>query len=64
MAEIYTYFIKYDLKRLEMYANKLADNHLIMDLLPHIARLYFSQKFPELKLTVVQKVSLSYRNKL
>ncbi|XP_012286930.1 RNA cytidine acetyltransferase [Orussus abietinus] len=35
------YFTKYDLKRLEIYSNNMADYHLIMDLLPTLARLYF-----------------------
>ncbi|XP_072747429.1 RNA cytidine acetyltransferase [Anoplolepis gracilipes] len=35
------YFTSYDLKRLQMYSNNMADYHLIMDLLPSLARLYF-----------------------
>ncbi|KAK2580182.1 hypothetical protein KPH14_012448 [Odynerus spinipes] len=35
------YFTSYDLKRLDMYSNNMADYHLIMDLLPPLARLYF-----------------------
>ncbi|KAL2712670.1 RNA cytidine acetyltransferase [Vespula squamosa] len=35
------YFTSYDLKRLDMYSNNMADYHLIMDLLPSLARLYF-----------------------
>lgn len=32
----------YDLKRLESYAKNLVDFHLIMDLVPTIARLHFA----------------------
>ncbi|CAL1689574.1 unnamed protein product [Lasius platythorax] len=35
------HFTSYDLKRLQMYSNNMADYHLIMDLLPSLARLYF-----------------------
>jgi len=31
----------FDLKRLESYSNNLVDFHLIMDLVPSIAKLYF-----------------------
>jgi N-acetyltransferase 10 len=35
-------FTPHDLKRLDAYSRSLVDYHLIMDLLPSIARLYFS----------------------
>ncbi|KAK9245310.1 GNAT acetyltransferase 2-domain-containing protein [Lipomyces tetrasporus] len=38
-------FSPYDLKRLESYANNLLDYHVIVDLLPPIAQLYFQNKF-------------------
>ena len=34
----------FDLKRLESYANNLVDFHLIMDLVPTLAKLYFSKQ--------------------
>ncbi|KAK9326295.1 GNAT acetyltransferase 2-domain-containing protein [Lipomyces orientalis] len=37
-------FSQYDLKRLESYANNLLDYHVIVDLLPPIAQLYFQNK--------------------
>lgn len=57
-TELSVYFSNYDLKRLEMYANKLADYHLIVDLVPHIARIYFMYKMPNTKLSLVQQVGL------
>ncbi|KAJ8299182.1 hypothetical protein KUTeg_023242 [Tegillarca granosa] len=40
-AELENYFTKYDVKRLELYAQNMVDYHLIVDLLPAIGRLYF-----------------------
>lgn len=36
----------FDLKRLDSYANNLLDYHVIVDLLPLIAALYFSERLP------------------
>lgn len=36
----------FDLKRLESYANNLLDYHVIVDLLPLIAALYFTERLP------------------
>ncbi|KAL4195527.1 hypothetical protein AMTRI_Chr05g73770 [Amborella trichopoda] len=41
----------YDMERLDAYANNLADYHLILDLVPILARLYSEERIP---------VSLSY----
>ncbi|XP_067937796.1 RNA cytidine acetyltransferase-like [Watersipora subatra] len=57
-VEVDIYFSKYDLKRLEMYANKLVDYHLIMDMLPYLAKLYFSGKMADIRLSVVQQALL------
>ena len=35
----------YDIKRLESYANNMLDFHVIMDMLPTIAAMYFAGKF-------------------
>jgi N-acetyltransferase 10 len=43
----------FDMKRLESYASNMIDYHLILDLLPALARLYFSGK-TGLQLTTVQ----------
>ncbi len=37
-------FNAYDIKRLEMYSQNLVDYHLVIDLVPEIARLYFLNK--------------------
>lgn len=37
----------HDLKRLELYGRNLCDHHLVTDLLPTIARLYFGGRFGE-----------------
>eukprot|EP00794_Sanderia_malayensis_P007918 gene7918-8773_t len=37
-------FTKYDLRRLELYSRNMVDYHLIVDLLPKIAELYFQSR--------------------
>lgn len=46
----------FDLKRLELYSQNMIDYHLIMDLMPAIAELYFLQRLPDLHLSAVQQV--------
>lgn len=53
-SELDMFMTKYDVKRLEMYANNLADFHLVMDLLPALARLYFLNYMGEVRLPAVQ----------
>ncbi|KAI5481826.1 hypothetical protein MNV49_000103 [Pseudohyphozyma bogoriensis] len=54
-AEVRNLFSPFDLKRLDSYANNMLDYHVILDLLPTLAALYFSQRFPEeVKLSGVQ----------
>jgi N-acetyltransferase 10 len=45
--EIHFFFSSRDLKRLESYSRNLVDYHMIMDLLPALAVLYFGGKFGE-----------------
>ncbi|OCB85081.1 DUF699-domain-containing protein [Sanghuangporus baumii] len=45
----------FDLKRLDSYANNLLDYHVILDLLPTIATLYFEKRLgPEVHLSALQ----------
>ncbi|KAG8682733.1 hypothetical protein FRC09_016557, partial [Ceratobasidium sp. 395] len=45
----------FDLKRLESYANSLIDYHVVLDLLPSLATLYFTRRLgPEVKLNAIQ----------
>jgi len=49
----------YDLKRLEKYADQMVDYHLILDLIPTLATLYFMQRLsPEVSLSSVQQAIL------
>lgn len=57
-AELDVYFTSYDVKRLEMYSNNLADYHLIIDLMPNLARIYFLHQMGDVQLSAVQSVSL------
>lgn len=52
-------FSPFDLKRLDSYANNLLDYHVIVDLLPPLALLYFGNKMGEsVKLSSVQSAIL------
>lgn len=53
-ADLSTILSPYDLKRLESYANNMLDYHVILDLLPLIADLYFSDRL-KLSLSGVQR---------
>lgn len=39
--DLLSHFTAYDLKRLDSYSNNLLDYHVILDLLPQLAELYF-----------------------
>nr|ASF90282.1 hypothetical protein SPAR01368 [Bartheletia paradoxa] len=55
VKELRRLFTPFDLKRLESYANNMLDYHVILDLLPTIAGLYFAQRLPaDVKLSAVQ----------
>ncbi|KAI9802178.1 MAG: killer toxin resistant protein [Sarcosagium campestre] len=47
----------FDLKRLDSYANNMLDYHVILDLLPMMATLYFTRRLP-LRLSGVQSALL------
>lgn len=43
------------MKRLESYANNALDYHVVLDLLPVVANLYFDRRLgPDVRLTVAQ----------
>ena len=57
--ELEAHITLYDLKRLELYSQQLVDYHMITDLLPSVAKLYFSGRMdPSVKLSVVQSAIL------
>jgi N-acetyltransferase 10 len=52
-------FSPFDLKRLESYANNALDYHVILDLMPVVAGLYFQTRLGgEVKLTAIQSAIL------
>ena len=53
-AELDTMLSPFDLKRLESYANNMLDYHVVLDLIPTLATLYFTGRLPSVKLTGVQ----------
>uniref|UniRef100_A0A8B9FYS5 RNA cytidine acetyltransferase n=1 Tax=Amazona collaria TaxID=241587 RepID=A0A8B9FYS5_9PSIT len=53
-AELESVFIPYDLKRLEMYSRNMVDYHLIMDMVPTIARMFFLNQMGDVSLSAAQ----------
>ncbi|KAL4224487.1 N-acetyltransferase 10 [Mactra antiquata] len=53
MTELENYLTRYDIKRLELYSQNMVDYHLIMDLVPTIARIYFLD-IVDVHLSIVQ----------
>ncbi|KAF1932368.1 DUF699-domain-containing protein [Didymella exigua CBS 183.55] len=54
-AELDALFSPFDLKRLDSYANNMLDYHVILDMLPSIATLYFTGRLKtQIKLSGVQ----------
>ena len=57
--ELDEFFSPFDLKRLDSYANNMLDHHVILDMIPIIANLYFSGRMsPAISLTGVQSTIL------
>ena len=44
----------YDIKRLELYSNNMADHHLVTDLLPALAKLVITKQLGDVHLSAVQ----------
>ncbi|XP_058806427.1 RNA cytidine acetyltransferase [Phymastichus coffea] len=53
-----TYFTGYDVARLEKYGNNMSDYHLIMDLIPPLAKLYFLNLMKNIHFSAVQSAIL------
>lgn len=54
-GELDAMFSPFDLKRLDSYANNMLDYHVILDMIPSIANLYFTSRLsPSVSLTGVQ----------
>lgn len=54
-SELLMYFTTYDIQRLELYSSNMVDYHLIVDLLPELSRLFFTERI-NIHLSVVQCV--------
>ncbi|CAE6447167.1 unnamed protein product [Rhizoctonia solani] len=55
LTELNFLLTPFDLKRLEAYANSLIDYHVVLDLLPTLAALYFGKRLgPDMKLNAIQ----------
>ncbi|KAH0620800.1 hypothetical protein JD844_021579 [Phrynosoma platyrhinos] len=56
--ELEAVFTPYDLKRLEMYSRNMVDYHLIMDMIPTIAKMYFLKQLGDMTLSATQSALL------
>ena len=52
--EMRALFTPHDVDRLEKYSRNLVDYHLVLDLMPRLARLVFEHRFPTVKLSHLQ----------
>ncbi|EGC37654.1 hypothetical protein DICPUDRAFT_149730 [Dictyostelium purpureum] len=52
--EVKLLFSSYDLKRLESYSNNIVDYHVVIDLLPSLAKLYFTNKLKVEDVSLIQ----------
>lgn len=57
-SEIRFFLSRDDLNRLGSYAHNYVDYHMILDILPELARLYFNRRFGELSLSALQETIL------
>ncbi|XP_062432375.1 RNA cytidine acetyltransferase [Rhea pennata] len=57
-AELESVFIPYDLKRLDMYSRNMVDYHLIMDMVPAVARMFFLNQLGDISLSAAQSALL------
>lgn len=57
-AELAMVLTPYDAKRLKSYAKNMVDYHMIVDLVPSLARLYFLQRLPQMSLSYLQRAIL------
>lgn len=53
-SELASQFSPYDLKRLELYSRSMVDYHLIMDLIPTVARMFFLKQLGDVSLSAAQ----------
>ncbi|KAM4552961.1 RNA cytidine acetyltransferase [Fundulus diaphanus] len=53
-SELAAHFTPYDLKRLELYSRSMVDYHLIMDLIPTVARIFFLKQLGDVSLSAAQ----------
>jgi N-acetyltransferase 10 len=47
MEDILDIFSIHDIKRLESYARNLLDYHVVIDMMPQLARVWFTRRLPD-----------------
>ncbi|XP_028285696.1 RNA cytidine acetyltransferase [Parambassis ranga] len=53
-SDLASHFSPYDLKRLELYSRSMVDYHLIMDMIPTVARMHFLKQLGDISLSAAQ----------
>jgi N-acetyltransferase 10 len=48
----------FDMKRLESYSKQMVDYHVVLDLVPDLAKLFFGKRLPDLGLSAAQQAIL------
>lgn len=54
--DLNVFLTPHDLNRLELYARNMVDHHMVLDLMPTIARLLFCGRLPTLRFAFLQVV--------
>ncbi|RHY02998.1 hypothetical protein DYB36_007080 [Aphanomyces astaci] len=57
-SELQVTLTPFDVKRLQSYAKNMVDYHMIVDLVPLVARLYFLNRLPDTTLSYLQRAIL------
>ncbi|KAH9192789.1 hypothetical protein AeNC1_005236 [Aphanomyces euteiches] len=57
-SELQVTITPFDIKRLQSYAKNMVDYHMIVDLVPLVARLYFLDRLPDTTLSYLQRAIL------
>ncbi|OXA52954.1 RNA cytidine acetyltransferase [Folsomia candida] len=56
--ELQVHITPFDTRRLELYSKNMTDYHVVMDLVPTLAKLYFLNKMGNIKVSAVQSAIL------
>ena len=57
-TELQAFFTPHDVDRLDSYARNMVDYHMVVDMLPTIARMVFLGRFPDVNFSKLQRCTL------